>query len=256
MSVALLGSVAASGGGGGSYVAPAVSFDVSTFLTNAALTATDNGTFSYSLWVKVTALVSPHIDSTFWVSDPDNAANNGYAELSGGNALNNLYLTDNVASTFQIRNAGVPLTDAWFNVMGSIDVSGDSGSRISKTYINDAAAADTIIHDDGPGFVIPFNGKSLLVGAGGYGVTGNFLGGMADAWFAPGVSLLDGGGDIPVATRRLFIDAGGKPVNPSGFPASAVLLSGNASTFATNRGSGGAFTTTGMLTNASTSPSD
>jgi hypothetical protein len=36
----------------------------------------------------------------------------------------------------------------------------------------------------------------------------------------------------------------------------AVCFSGNASTFGTNKGTGGAFTTTGTLTDADTSPSD
>ncbi len=82
------------------------------------------------------------------------------------------------------------------------------------------------------------------------------LGDMADVWVAPGVSLLDGAGLIPEATRRLFISATGKPVDPSGFPASAMLFSGNAASFGTNQGTGGAFTTTGTLTNSSSSPSD
>jgi len=40
------------------------------------------------------------------------------------------------------------------------------------------------------------------------------------------------------------ISATGKPVNPAGFPASAMLFSGNASNFGFNRGTGGAFVTT------------
>ena len=52
-----------------------------------------------------------------------------------------------------------------------------------------------------------------------------------------------------LSTRRKFIDALGKPANPSGFPPGAVVLfSGDDTTFATNRGTGGPFTLTGALT--------
>jgi hypothetical protein len=75
-----------------------------------------------------------------------------------------------------------------------------------------------------------------------------------------GASLLTAG-DIPEVSRRLFIDANGKPVDPATATSSlgaagTILLSGGASMFATNQGSGGAFTLTGIVTDASTSPSD
>jgi len=64
------------------------------------------------------------------------------------------------------------------------------------------------------------------------------------------------------ANRRKFIDAIGKPVFlgsdgslPTGV-APAMFFSGDSTAFATNRGTGGPFTLTGSLTNASTSPSD
>src|SRR4051812_21451076 len=56
------------------------------------------------------------------------------------------------------------------------------------------------------------------------------------------------------------IVSNGKPVDPAvavaAFGTPAVFLSGDASTFSTNKGTGGTFTTTGTLTNAATSPSD
>lgn len=60
--------------------------------------------------------------------------------------------------------------------------------------------------------------------------------------------------------RRNFIDADGKPVAPTvaiaAYGTPTVALIGNASAFLTNQGTGGAFTLTGSLTNAATSPSD
>jgi hypothetical protein len=107
---------------------------------------------------------------------------------------------------------------------------------------------------------INFNGFALWVGADSFG--NNLTGDLADLWIAPGVSLLDGSGDIATSTRRKLIDASGKPVDlgsdgsiPTG-TAPSVFLSGNASSFSTNKGTGGAFTTTGTLTDATSSPSD
>jgi hypothetical protein len=97
-----------------------------------------------------------------------------------------------------------------------------------------------------------FNGKSFWFANDSFGTV--ITGDIADVWIAPNVSLLVGN-TIPSVNLLLFRGADGKPQNPSGFPASAILFSGDASTFGTNQGSGGAFTTTGALTNAATSPS-
>ena len=85
-----------------------------------------------------------------------------------------------------------------------------------------------------------------------------FTGDIADVYIAPGQFI-----DFSVeANRRKFISADGKPVDlgsncstPTG-TAPAVCFSGNASSFGTNKGTGGAFTLTGTLTDAVTSPSN
>lgn len=98
---------------------------------------------------------------------------------------------------------------------------------------------------------MPTNGSPMKVGTNGSG--SQYFGDMADYWFAPGVSLLVNG-DIPIETRAKFIN-NGQPVAPKNFPAGgAVLFTGDASVFGTNRLGGGAFTTTGTFTNASTHP--
>ena len=122
-------------------------------------------------------------------------------------------------------------------------------------------------HDQGPSGVTNTNGVPFYIGTDTFGQGGdgsnNFVGmSMADLWIAPGVSLLDNNGYIPEATRRKFISANGKPVDlgsdcsaPTG-TAPAVCFSGDATTFGTNKGTGGTFTLTGTLTDASTSPSN
>jgi hypothetical protein len=111
-------------------------------------------------------------------------------------------------------------------------------------------------------FIIPnINNTPFYFGSDTFG--DNLTGDIADVWVAPGVSLLSGSGasaTISEATRRKFIDAGGKPVDldcskPTG-SAPAICFTGDASTFGTNEGTGGAFTTSGTLTDAASSPSN
>lgn len=64
----------------------------------------------------------------------------------------------------------------------------------------------------------------------------------------------------PSAENIAKFISGGKPVNPAlaatAFGQQTILFSGDNTTFGTNQGTGGAFTQTGSLSNASTSPSD
>jgi hypothetical protein len=111
------------------------------------------------------------------------------------------------------------------------------------------------------GTTIPFNGLRLVVGGDPY--TDNWTGALADVWIAPGVNLMDGSGNISAANLAKFINSNGKPVYlgatcqlPTG-TAPAICLSGNATNFGTNLGSGGTFSVVGdALTNATSSPSD
>jgi hypothetical protein len=73
-------------------------------------------------------------------------------------------------------------------------------------------------------------------------------------WYGKDIDFSDS------ANRAKFIDTHGKPVDPSvavaAFGTPTVLLSGDSSGFIANKGTGGAFTLTGTLTNAATSPSN
>ena len=108
------------------------------------------------------------------------------------------------------------------------------------------------------GFTVPIRNQPFYFGGDTYQP---FEGDIADVWIAPGVDLRESG-DIPEATRRKFSTADNKPVDlgsdcsaPTG-TVPAICFSGDASTFGTNKGNGGAFTLSGTLTNAATSPSN
>ena len=270
------------GGGGGApaptpaptptpppYVAQAVHFDGATWLYNSALSSGDNYFMSFSVWVKT---------ATDWSSTVVYANNDSMFNVGGSNYLvgdsdigsgkPNVWEWQNWtpipidANGFSYgSDTSGPVSDSgWHHLLGTTD--GGQNPKITKLFVDGtdvSAAWDT--SPDGDLIVPAFNGLSLYIGTERSGGI-NFVGDMADLWIAPGQSLLDDSGDIPTSTLRKFISADGKPVdlgsdctNPTGI-APAVCFSGDASSFATNRGTGGAFTLTGTLTDASTSPSN
>ena len=235
-----------SGGGPPPYVAPAVHFNGATFLRNAALASIDSPVFSFSYWVKIPAGAPDALNAIFVVGAESSAS---AVNISGGVPAGTTIVSDGMTGLeLDVPN---PFSAGWVNIIGSFNLSVDNAYK-AKIYANDVDVTGTFSSD----VSIDILSNGLPFNVGGEASANWLTGDMADLWVAPNVSLLDGGGDIPVATRRLFISASGKPVNPSGFPASAILFSGDATTFATNQGSGGSFTTTGTLTNASSSPSD
>lgn len=129
-----------------------------------------------------------------------------------------------------------------------------ANSKRVACYIGGVKAV-FLIQDSSPMFDVGLNGLAVSVGTDG---VGDFLtGDAADVWIAPGVSLVQSDGTISPTDLAKFIDpATKKPVDPSGFPSAPMLFSGDNTGFAANQGTGGTFTVTGALTNASTSPSD
>jgi hypothetical protein len=244
-------------GGGAPYGAKAVHFDGSQFLNINSLTATDSGLLSVSFWFRRHVIAA---SAQLWTVDPAGIylSTCGFGQAAGPSSL----FTQNIANAANTDNASIDTTgvaislDIWHHVLLSMDV---SGAGIAKLYL-DRVDAGTAIFNGAP-FTIAFNGLSFMVGADTFGGD-EFIGDVADLWIAPGQSLLIAG-DIPSATLDKFVTAGIKPVDlgadgstPTG-TAPAIFFSDDASAFGQpNLGTGGAFTLTGSLTNASTSPSD
>ena len=174
-------------------------------------------------------------------------------------------LSTNVFSVVARNSAGTEILDlstaatytsgaTWLHLLAAWDLA-TPGARF--IYINDAA--DLTVNtftDDTIDYTVADWGIGALPNA-----FGKFNGCMAELWFTPTYI------DISVeANRRKFINSDGKPVNlgsdgstPTGTAALVYqhLDDGEAAAnFATNRGSGGAFTITGSLATGSTSPSD
>lgn len=232
------------------YTAGAVHFDAATWAKRLTLTSTDNKKAASSIWLK-----SPAVFGVPWGSDPENQ----YDNIISFDGAGNLNVFAGQGANWVSVIVPVP-ANTWFHCFTDADFSDLTNPLI--VYVGDTLYT-TIANTAGdPSSVtaLDFNGKSLWVGSDSFGGD-EYTADMADLWVAPGVSLRSGSASIPTATRRKFIDGSGKPVYlgangevPTG-SAPAVFLSGDASSFGTNLGTGGTLTTTGTLTNANTSPS-
>ncbi len=240
--------------GGSGYVASAVHFDGAiqgggpTYLDCASLTTpTDNGLCSFSLWQK--GFFAPgniNSNTVMFVTDP----NNDYRPYLGMDTAPRL-LWSFLTGYDTYWDAGLPSYTTWMHLLGSADTNHAAGSKIKLLYANDFLLTPDSNIDTNNAFIEAYNGLEFVFGDDTFsdGPTVD----IADFWFAPGVGL-HSGTTIPEATRRQFINADLTPVDPIFFPTSAVLFTGNAASFPTNHGTGGAFTLTGSLSDAATHP--
>lgn len=246
--------------GGGSYTAQAVHFDGATRLDIASLTAPDSDKLSVSFWFTVSADGSPH---TIMEGDRNDSDSISLSMSVSAGILGSLYmlLEDATASSQLLLSADpLPTAGAWHHFLSSAETNFPAGEKLAKIYVDDVDVTNVALDIHDP-FSMVTNGRPFAIGySGRIDDPAYFTGDFADLRVMVGASLLTAG-DIPEVSRRLFIDANGKPVDPATATSSlgaagTILLSGGASMFATNQGSGGAFTLTGIVTDASTSPSD
>ena len=243
--------------GGGESIFPvnAVNFDgTNDYLTrDAGFTgAVDGKVGIISVWLKLNDDTGLRVvfrnDATTGIGglrielDGDGIVNIQGQPAAGGNTI------------VMVSTVGIKAADDWVHLLASYDQVAAAG----KLYLNDVDRTSLTTSND---LLIDYTAPDWGVG---------------HQWSAgnPGASIYDGDmSDLYVnfaafldltvtANRRLFISAGGKPVDlgsdgstPTG-TAPIVFLSGTTSTWHTNDGGGGGFTEVGALTDASTSPSD
>ena len=238
--------------GGGSYTASAVHFDGTAILTRNSLIATDTNILSVAGWFKdIDTSGGP---AAVWVSDPDNTydafnavRDAGFAGEQEMNAIEVGYLS--------ITNPPFHMAGNWHLVVAS----GESNNASPQPA---AIFIDGVDQSSGIGFSpdpVVFVMNALKFVFGGDPTASNTIGDFADWRIDTRTWLTDG--TITSDTLALFRDPDtGKPVDPAVATAALgdpmILFSGDADTFGDNQGTGGAFTLTGSLTNASTSPSD
>lgn len=234
--------------GSSPYTAEAVHFS-NNLIVNTSPTIANGKLVSGSIWFKIEELLDgDYIYLPFYDAQDTQSTIQIYNDGSMS-----IYWLSSGANDITGYTNGTGLASGWHHLLYSFDLDNNAGARNYAIYLDDTLVPFIIQSDDGGPVTINFSGEIDFIE--------NFQNtdleiDISDTWLAPGVSLLTGAGVISEANRRLFISAAGKPVNPFGFPASAILFSGDSSTFPVNQGTGGAFTLTGSLTNASTSPSD
>lgn len=244
------------GGGGGGYAASAVHIDPSTTNLAAPMPGFLDGTASYtgilSIWIKSAFASNQYVE--FWNNSSDNYTifELNYNNPSFGARVTMLESSSPFGSiTFNAPESSVS-ANAWTHFLFSWDTHHAAGLKRTQIAVNGTLASVTVEQEFGDNSVywtqdaVPYQLP-----------TGPFSDeiDVADFFFAVDVDV-----DLTNAANIAKFISGGKPVDPAtavaAFGTPAVLFSGNSSTFGTNQGSGGTFTLTGSLTDASTSPSD
>lgn len=244
------------------YTASAVHFAGSiqsqgpTYIEIPSLACTDDGTISFSFWSKGLSdgangnctlfVVDPHGRYiTYLATNPNTGAQADYLIV---------YLGQYIMGPLNWQSF-YPTTDGnWHHYLGSYYANEPAGLKIGALYIDDVLISPSVPSDIDANIVMAMNGLSFYFGDDLFndGPTVD----LADVWIAPGVNLLASGPSpsIPSANRRIFTTSINQPIDPTTFPPAAILWTGDASTFATNLGTGGAGTVTGTITNATTHP--
>lgn len=251
----LVDELATNIGESGPYVAQAVNFN-DTRLDIASLAAgADSSLFSFSVWINVHTPFYTLADQILWACDTAGDFASAFILAADPPDISYYWAFGNIE-----KSSTVNITAGWHHILLSVDTAHPIGEKLLKMYIDDVDTS-IAISDSGGATVQTFTGLPFEIGREIGGTEPLKNTDMADLWIAPGVSFLVAG-DIPVETRRKFIDANGKPVflgssgaAPTG-AAPAMFFSGDAAGFPTNRGTGGAFTLTGSLTDSGTSPSN
>lgn len=252
-----LGAAPSGGGGGDSYTASAITISGDANVRRGPLIGVVDGPTGFiSLWAKPDP-ASVGIDFARTVLGNFEAR----FELQPPNSQFQSFFWDEEGNSF--TELGGPENDAvdwstWHHVLLAWDVGHAKGSRRWALYIDDASVAispPNDFDDSGPAFNINYvdDWWVLMPHA-----TGLAPVSYADYGIWLNTSLIEADSTITEANRRKFISATGKPVDPSNWPANPVVkFSGDASTFLTNQGSGGAFSLlSGTVLDAADSPSD
>lgn len=232
-------------------------FDGATELESTNITAVNSSLFSFAMWIKLGAGFLDGGYNMFVLSQPLTVGSmfytygnaDGSGRFSAGADADGNFLFFNFA-------AGSLVENAWAILMGSSSTNFAVGNKIVQLYKGDTPLSGSVV-DTSPAFQSPSSGADFSIPDSVAAAYSGILD-VANPWFAPGQFI-----DFSVlGNRRKFVDGSGKPVDlgtdgsiPTG-TAPAIFFSGNASSFAINKGTGGAFTLTGALTNASSSPSD
>jgi len=234
-------------GGSGNTYGQAVNFDGSTYLRKASdfTGAADSKLILLSFWFRKTTTATGVIyegDSGFRIDLDTNRRVNFSAPNSAGTNI----LIASTTSTAQFN------LNTWNHIAVSVDMS-DTAKR--HVYINGSAPTMTWTTYTNAAMNLTCSTHTVAANS---SLGEKYTGALSEVYINFGAYL-----DLSVsANLQKFRTAGGKPAvlgSNGSVPTSSqpiLYLSGTATSFATNKGTGGGMTTTGTLTNSTTSPSD
>jgi peptidoglycan hydrolase-like protein with peptidoglycan-binding domain len=242
------------------YVAKAVHFDGNTLIKDTSPTGTPSPFLIASMWFKgsVVAPVAPAIFRTMTTLFQARGADIGSTVFVDTDGTIEIGIVDDTNSNGVVFDsvAGAVSEGQWHNLIVSCDAS--TASPTCQARLDDVDVPLILKFPFGGAFNLDLFSPNFYA----LDLSTEFIdpqvGDAADLFISTA-----GPFDLNAeSNRRKFIDSNGKPadlgsscVNPTG-TLPAFCLSGNASTFGTNKGTGGAFTLTGTLTDADTSPSN
>ncbi len=234
------------GGGGAGYVAKAVHFDGNAYRTSDTSVASDSSLFTFSLWCKGN---TPVTTSQSYLFDIDPLTEETGLQIhTDGEIYFELYLDSSHRTNVSSVTGVWPNDTAWHHLFGYMDLNHPAGQKIMGLFL-DGVDIISSSSDTSPAYQMNFGSILIAQPDNTDDYPGLFfVGDFSDIYLAPTVLETD----ITVFRNPLT----GKPNDPSGFPSAPILFSGDAASFNINHGTGGAFTLTGILTNATTSPSD
>ena len=230
------------------YVAQAVHLNGNSYLNSDALDVEANPFGMISVWAKI-----PASSGTDFLNG---SGGNIIIKYDSGDGVGiELWSADGSSKVAAYIDSPALTLGVWNHFLVAWDMDHVAGSRRLAVYINDVQISISgFLSETGSAFSPDFtSGGPMQAAWTSHSAAVDF----ADFSLWVGSTIVAADGTISETNRRKFIDASGKPVDPSNWPANPIIkFCGDASTFPVNAGTGGAFTLTGTLTNASTSPSD
>lgn len=143
----------------------------------------------------------------------------------------------------------------WHNILVEWDHNQPTSSRLVRMYVDNTLQTNAVVTNTGVAFTVDLSAISdIKVAGSAVGTTNNVNGGLAELYFAHGVTL-----NTSIAENRELFIVDGKPAGnllTTGAPSPLIYLPNSAATVNINAGTGGNMTVNGTPSDASSSPSD
>ena len=261
--------LATAGGGGGAGVIGGVNFNMVTQLHTASLVATNSPYVAVSFWINYSDAAAV-INAISFANDVAAEYGIWHGNWNGGpnNGKLGCVFEDEAAFNYdRVVGPDATASGAWQHYLIVFKGASDGTHHNQIVIYRDRVKlALTYTNDAGVSFTPTLNGKSFYVGSDSYTASTPHNFGMAEFWLHTGTDLLESDGTVSSATLDKFVTADLKPVDlgadgstPTGSQPVIFMhydTSGSPNDFATNLGTGGAFTADSPLAASLTNPGD